>query len=128
MRSYSETNVFLSEHLALFKEVQTLVSSFPDTDNEGRLLRCHEVARAVAIAFDLIVIDGVYGCVQHSWCLIPRTCGGLIKTVADDSFRYGDLPQEPRRFGHPLPRDHRPLRGRPPPPSADGVHWIDPPP
>jgi hypothetical protein len=72
VKSYSESHVFMTEHLILLKKVQALVVSFPDTDNEGRLLRCHEVARAVAIAFDLTVIDGVYGCVQHSWCLIPR--------------------------------------------------------
>lgn len=72
MRSYSETNVFIPEHLALLKEIQALVEKFPDTDSEGRLLRCHEVARVVAATFGLTVIDGVYGCVQHSWCLIPR--------------------------------------------------------
>jgi hypothetical protein len=106
MRSYSETNVFIPEHLALFKEIQALVASFPDTDADGRLLRCHEVARAVALTFDLTVIDGVYGCVEHSWCLIPR-------------------PQNPEMVHLPLKGDVGYLKSR----AALGTHYpviIDP--
>ena len=117
MRSYSETNVFMAEHLALFKSVQALVASFPDTDPEGRLLRCHEVARAVSIAFDLTVIDGVYGCVEHSWCMIPKPSSpkplpagewslGTHYRVIIDPYAVGRLPQAQMvSVGTTLPHD-----------------------
>jgi hypothetical protein len=117
MRSYSETNVFIPEHLALFAEVQTLVASFPDTDIEGRLLRCHEIARAVAIAFNLTVIDGVYGCVEHSWCMIPKPLSpkplligerplGTHYRVIIDPYAVGRLPQvQMVSVGSTLPHD-----------------------
>lgn len=34
-------------------------------------LRCHELARAVALVLDLEIVDGHYGRVEHSWLLTP---------------------------------------------------------
>jgi hypothetical protein len=62
-----------------------MVHSIPDMED----LRCHEVARAVAIVLGLEVQDGKYGMVEHSWVLLPRRtyCSTIL-----DVYSVGRLP------------------------------------
>jgi hypothetical protein len=74
MRGYGETVHFSALEQSLLKKAQLLVNAVPaefppgiGLDKKERVVRCHELARAVGLILSLPVIDGVYGIVDHSW-------------------------------------------------------------
>jgi hypothetical protein len=92
MKGYSETHGFLPEEVALFEKAKRLVGAVED-DRETRI-RSHELARAVGQVLRLPVVDGVYGAVDHSWCLVERTHGPMLRTTSVlDVYCVGRLPQ-----------------------------------
>ena len=75
MRTYSEREVFDRDDLATYRLAERFVRLAPSVDRDGKELRCHEMARAVAMFAQLppdSVRDGYYelGC-QHSWIVLP---------------------------------------------------------
>lgn len=101
MKSYSETNVFTPEELALFGRATAYVARV-DESVFKEPVRCHELARAVGTLLGLEYEDGVYSClpeigggVDHSWLLVPRkdrnnVCVGYSIL---DVYAVGSLPQ-----------------------------------
>lgn len=74
--SYSEREVFSTGEIIAFHEAEKMVAAImsglpPEDEN----VRCHEIARAVCDCLNqmsnvvgvLNVVDGKYGCVEHSW-------------------------------------------------------------
>jgi len=76
MKGYSEKEHFGAHALEYFYSAVDLVALLPEKDEQGRLLRCHEVARIVGSILGLEVVDGryEYGC-EHSWCIVPDKVG-----------------------------------------------------
>ena len=71
MRGYSEREIFSGGLMTLLAKVMFIVDSIPDAFQE---VRCHELTRAVGLAFGLpeaCVQDGHYGFVEHSWLWVP---------------------------------------------------------
>jgi hypothetical protein len=69
VKSYSWHEVFSPDEMKLYQRAVELVAAAPYAIN-GELVRCHELARAVATCLDLSdahVCDGLYGSVDHSW-------------------------------------------------------------
>lgn len=74
---------FTGEEVAIFNKIKESVDLLPDIDlgkdEQGRqiILSCHVLARAIAKAFYLKVVDGYYlEIYQHSWCVTPQ--GNII--------------------------------------------------
>jgi len=91
MRNYSEYEIFHSKELEHLKKAQELIQLIPDEFMASDWkLRCHEVVRAVGVQLGLQVVDGLYGCVDHSWLLTgfrgPRS--NIL-----DVYAVGRLPQ-----------------------------------
>lgn len=72
MIGYSATDVFSAQQQKLLRMATDIVESLPEEDHLRRVLRCHEVARAVApcLGVPAIVIDGHFGSVDHSWIVL----------------------------------------------------------
>ena len=74
MKSYSERNVFEALAVETYEQAADLVARLPShLDGEGRELRCHEIARALAMVLGLDYVDGTSVGVDHSWLIIDRT-------------------------------------------------------
>lgn len=94
MRSIAETEYFRKEDQRLLHLVQLAVSLLPTDIDKPRLVRCHELARAVKHQFpEFQVVDGKYGTVEHSWCTLPAEVGGRPRTLILDPYAIGRLPQ-----------------------------------
>jgi site-specific recombinase XerD len=72
MIGYSERAVFSARSAEVYRAARALVSRVVShLDREGREIRCHELARAVAKhlvrqGYELLVVDGVLGvCRSH---------------------------------------------------------------
>lgn len=85
MIGYSANEVFSQNSQQLLALATLIVSSFPEIDDAGELIRCHEVARAVGEILQLEVVDGRYGMVEHSWLELSR--GRIL-----DVYAMGRLP------------------------------------
>ena len=73
MISYAERHRFSSKAVALWESASALVELLPHTDEQGREVRCHEVARVLGKVLNLEVVDGASVGVDHSWLIIDRT-------------------------------------------------------
>ena len=90
MKSYSERHVFRQSELDDLALAALVVSELKDP---GVTLRCHEIARIVAVRLqklrpnriDTFVIDGVYGACEHSWLRLET--GNIL-----DPYCIGRLP------------------------------------
>ena len=97
MKSYTETNVFDSWTLEIYRRARTMVELLEVPD--GRMIRCHELTCAVARLISpngllyrldrLDVVDGKYGRVEHSWIVL----GAGQQNVILDVYACGRLPQ-----------------------------------
>lgn len=73
MQGYAETDVFSSQELSILKRAEALVAAvparlnLPHIPNDERIVRCHELARAVGRILNLHVVDGRFGIIDHSW-------------------------------------------------------------
>lgn len=70
MKGYTATEAAHPHDQALRDQVERLLGEIPETVG-GWEIRCHELARAVARLYDLVVVDGHMGDAEHSWCLCP---------------------------------------------------------
>jgi hypothetical protein len=71
MHSYSERVRFTKREGKILSSASLAVALLPtDLDPSGEELRCHELARAIGELLNLRVVDGMYGLVDHSWCVI----------------------------------------------------------
>lgn len=59
--------VFTEEELELLLRAERIVELLPEATPDGKLIRCHEVARIVGCLLKLPVQDGKYGMCDHSW-------------------------------------------------------------
>ena len=91
MNSYS-LKIFSGADAQYLKHATALIDRLPSSylaenlfEKKLHVVRCHELARAVGRMFGLMVIDGKYGAVDHSW-LMP---GPHILDV----YAVGRLPQ-----------------------------------
>lgn len=73
MQSYSEREIFTREEIEFMRRATRCVSCVRMP--EGVEYRCHEIARAVALALGMrsgaVVVDGVYEGCDHSWIVLP---------------------------------------------------------
>ena len=68
MIGYAGREVFTEQESRLFQLATLAVAHIPDdVDPDPNGVRCHEVARAVGRQLGLLVIDGRFGSVDHSW-------------------------------------------------------------
>lgn len=71
MRSYSERTRFTKREMKILHSASLAVALLPtDIDPSKDEIRCHELARAIGRQLNLRVVDGMYGPVDHSWCVI----------------------------------------------------------
>jgi hypothetical protein len=73
MKTYSEREVFSQTDLAYYRKASRFVRALPSYDQHGEELRCHEVARAVAIILNISTVEDGYfelAC-QHTWLVLP---------------------------------------------------------
>lgn len=102
MRSYSRS-IFSRVEQRLLTLAEEVVRLLPETNEEGGVIRCHEIARVVAECARraagkpvLWVQDGLYGFVDHTWLWTsePRShvdcldCPNIL-----DPYCVGSLPQ-----------------------------------
>lgn len=93
MIGYSATEVFTPVEQNLLRCATSYVEMITDND-----YRCHEITRAVGIVLDylrvfenrpiVIVIDGTYGAVDHSWLVLRRP----DRRVILDCYSVASLP------------------------------------
>lgn len=95
MRSYSEKKVFGAWFLIRHTLAEMWVERVKDRDIE---IRCHELARAVGLALAVersgdpnIVVDGVFGAVDHSWLVLDPYGDGASAMILD-VYTVGRLP------------------------------------
>lgn len=67
MKSYSEEFVFTRREQKIWRAALQMVGSLHFDEEQERLIRCHELARAVGQLLELPVIDGRFGMFEHSW-------------------------------------------------------------
>ena len=72
MKGYAATYVFSADEIRDFERATTLVARLPEKDNKGRLIRCHEVVRALKELLPSpvgawVLQDGHYRTVNHTW-------------------------------------------------------------
>ena len=67
MTPYAAQEVFGEGERFLLTRSEKLIALAPTYDGDGKLIRCHELARAVGKSLGLAVQDGLYGFVEHSW-------------------------------------------------------------
>lgn len=98
MNSYSETEVFPGWALSLFERARIIVERLSDRDSQGRVLRCHEVARIAAAELEpflaegvsIVVRDGHYSYAEHSWLVLAVKNNSRYIL---DTYAVGQLPQ-----------------------------------
>lgn len=66
MRGYAETEIFKPREIELFKTATTLIEYVPNKVN-GKIVRCHELARAFSKLLDIPYEDGRYCFIEHTW-------------------------------------------------------------
>lgn len=118
MKSYSESDaVFVQVELEILAAANSAVRDFPDHDSKDRLIRCHEVARAIlklikplAHGFEPRVVDGKFDGVDHSWIAWQCPKAHFGGTTILDAYSVGSLPQvQIHRIGTGIRRaDYRP--------------------
>ena len=91
MIGYSASNIFTLQELELLHEVSVQVVDLPEDEH----LRCHELARAIAIfhadhPLKLTAVDGKFGLVEHSW--IQFAAGSTERGHLLDVYAVGSLP------------------------------------
>ena len=72
MIGYAGTEVFSEKLRDEWERATRIVARLPEKDSKGRLIRCHELVRAVLPFLELrwILLDGVYaGSVNHTWLI-----------------------------------------------------------
>ncbi len=94
MIGYAQTDLFTAEEIELFRHAERLVASLPFEMLETPLgvIRCHELARAVADVLNgqrwgkipVIVQDGKFALVEHSWIELPSR--NILDVYAVGSF------------------------------------------
>ena len=89
MKGYSAHNIFTPDEVKVWRMATELVQGLP----EDLKLRCHELARAVALVLpserpELLVCDGKFGLAEHSW-LVVTTPG---RHVILDVYTVASLP------------------------------------
>jgi len=91
MKSICETDYFSERALRLLGHARFAVSML----NSPKLLRCHELARVIGLFFELDVVDGRYGYVEHSWCTFvdDQANRDQSKRYILDPYAVGRLPQ-----------------------------------
>lgn len=89
MKSYAET-VIAQWEIDLFHKAEDIVRGLPFKDPMGRLVRCHEVARAVGRILGLPVQDGHFWTVEHSWLWTEEPRGFMPNII--DVYSVGRLP------------------------------------
>lgn len=82
-KGFAEMEVFGKYEKDLLSRVTKAVAQINKRDESGRLLRCHELARAVAFVFELEVVDGHRAYVEHSWCVTPTTALAVFPRIID---------------------------------------------
>jgi len=101
----------------ILRVATVVIGTFPDFDDDGKDVRCHEVARAVNVVlckmfehrgFKFEVFDGEYGRINHSWIVYTKI--GHDHVILDP-YCPGRLPQvtlvdhkshtEPYAYGAP---------------------------
>lgn len=93
MKGYTATEVVSAADRNIWEEATALVARLP----ESKVVRCHELARAVGEILDLRVQDGKFGMVEHSWLWLPS--GNIL-----DVYVPGALPMVQLVYvGMPLP-------------------------
>jgi hypothetical protein len=98
VKGYSESEVFLPHEVRLWQAVTKLVEGLPEDPKFQ--VRCHELARAVAIYClknsiyprGLVVVDGKFGGVEHSWVEATRFTWERRKRIILDVYAVGTLP------------------------------------
>ena len=99
MKSYAEWELFDARELALLEQATQLVAQAPGSF-DGQFVRCHELARAVGLRLDLLVCDGAFGFVEHTWLwtcppdanLIGQAPPWMLPNILD-VYVPGSLPQ-----------------------------------
>lgn len=125
MKSYSAYDVFAKAELRLFRAVTRAVKRLP---GDPMTLRCHELTRAVAWlpmprGIELLVQDGLFGMVDHSWLLIwaphekTQSRHSRVTYSILDVYSVGRLPQV-QLLDLAVPTHHNALY-RPGPPRDD---------
>lgn len=91
MRNYAEMELFTLRALAQLEWAERVVRYIPDLKQGW--IRCHEVARIVRNCLDpnrdMLVKDGCFGIVDHSWLVIADGDHRFIL----DPYAIGRLPQ-----------------------------------
>jgi len=88
MIGYAESQVFPAYALTDMRAATKLIEKLPGKDPQGRWVRCHELARAVAPFLSPLwtITDGYYETCDHSWLRAPT---GIVL----DLYAVGQLPQ-----------------------------------
>jgi hypothetical protein len=78
VKGYAATQVFSDVALRDLEWATTLIARLPEKDFRGRLVRCHEVVRALQGILPSPlgtwqVQDGHYRTVDHTWLISPKT-------------------------------------------------------
>lgn len=96
MKSYHEEHHFDEAAVSLWRAACRLVEALPDPEPGEEPWRCHEIVRVVGKLLEretgeaLIVVDGKYGHVSHSWLLYKKA--GYCPVILD-VYACGRLPQ-----------------------------------
>ncbi len=92
MKGYAAAEIFSACELQFLARAQRLVELAPH-ELDGKLVRCHELARAVGSVLDLVTVDGWYGMADHSWlCTTPPREFDTPPNILD-VYAPGRLPQ-----------------------------------
>lgn len=85
-------NVFTPEEVSFLNHAWNMVLKAP-YELDGKVVRCHELSRAVAQVLGLTVEDGYYGMAEHSWIwLTPREPFSPLPRILD-VYVPGRMPQ-----------------------------------
>lgn len=76
MKGYAASEIFCDLFLRDRESAEILVARLPETDSKGRLIRCHEVVRALQGLLPSPLgtwhlQDGHYRTVNHTWLVNP---------------------------------------------------------
>lgn len=97
MKGFAESEVFEPFEVELWKKATALVERLPAHVNDDEEVRCHEVARVVGEQLGLMVRDGHFGFVEHSWLWVEpyEGSGEQLWRLPNilDVYVPGELPQ-----------------------------------
>lgn len=121
MISYVEQEIFTAREMDLFARATKLVAAAPAKIND-QWVRCHELAREVARSLNnavpeadwptkrVVVQDGKFGIVEHSWIYVEPGRSKLHMPNILDVYVPGSLPQVQLLHSSPvLRRQYVPL-------------------